>query len=383
MRSYDVTVIRQLRAVWASPPASPPPPRLVWRDIALVIVLPFVLALETAARWGLPFIVLSASVLLALVPLLLVRRTRPLLAFLLASGSMALVTLIAGDESVLYTTVFVALFAYSLFRWASGRAIIIGLAVMLVSFVVSELLPPIELQDAIGGGLVSVAIVTIALAVRFRASARHRDGERIKLLERERLARDLHDSVAHHISAITVTAQAGLATAASNPDAAVEALTVIEREASLTLADMRGMVHMLRVDDAAALSPAPRVSDLEPLLRRHDGGPSLDVELRGDVDSLPPTVATAVYRLVQESVTNARRHARNATRISVLVVADEAGVRLDVSDDGERGEPATPGFGVTGMIERAALLGGTCTAGPASAGGWIVTATLPRAGWVA
>jgi signal transduction histidine kinase len=80
-------------------------------------------------------------------------------------------------------------------------------------------------------------------------------------------------------------------------------------------------------------------------------------------------------------VTNARRHARHASRVDVRVRADGTGLRLDVRDDGESAPSAAPGYGLTGMAERAALLGGSCSAGPAPGGGWVVTAVLPRAGW--
>jgi len=106
------------------------------------------------------------------------------------------------------------------------------------------------------------------------------------------------------------------------------------------------------------------------------------VEIAGDVDDLPPPVAAAVYRLAQESVTNARRHARHATRIEVSVAADDASVRLRVSDDGDTGAgrpAAPPGYGLIGMRERADLLGGVCEAGPGPVRGWTVTAVLPRA----
>lgn len=107
------------------------------------------------------------------------------------------------------------------------------------------------------------------------------------------------------------------------------------------------------------------------------------MEVSGDVVGVPPAVGAAIYRLVQESVTNARRHARHATRIEVRVTADDSSVRLRVSDDGDTGllHPAgSPGYGLIGMIERAHLLGGTCEAGPDPGRGWTVTAVLPRAG---
>jgi signal transduction histidine kinase len=202
------------------------------------------------------------------------------------------------------------------------------------------------------------------------------------------LARDLHDTVAHHMSAIVIRAQAGLATAAAKPEAAVEALRLIEDEASRALSETRTIVRVLRRDEPheepAELAPSPRVTDLEQLASHPGSGPPVDVRIEGDLGDLPPTVHAAVYRLVQESVTNARRHARHATRIEVRVAADETTIHLRVRDDGEPAPtyPHSPqGYGLTGMIERAHLLGGTCEAGPDAERGWIVTAALPRAGW--
>ena len=126
------------------------------------------------------------------------------------------------------------------------------------------------------------------------------------------------------------------------------------------------MVRVLRQDDSAELAPAAKLADLRQLASDGGAAPSSTCRSTGDVDALPAPVAAAVYRIAQESVTNARRHARNATRIDVRVdVADER-VRLTVHDDGRRARPAEPGYGITGMTERAALLGGTCTRGPRS-----------------
>ena len=107
------------------------------------------------------------------------------------------------------------------------------------------------------------------------------------------------------------------------------------------------------------------------------------MKVAGDGGSIPPPVAAAVFRLAQESVTNALRHARQVTLVDVFVEADAGGLRLSVTNDGEVASSPTPGFGIIGMMERAALLGGTCQAGPAPGGGWAVTAVLPRVGWSA
>jgi signal transduction histidine kinase len=104
----------------------------------------------------------------------------------------------------------------------------------------------------------------------------------------------------------------------------------------------------------------------------------VDVELTGDLEGVRPMVAAAVYRIAQESITNAVRHARHATRIDVRVIGEQDSVLVVVLDDGEPSSPSPPGYGVAGMTERAALLGGTLEAGPNAGGGWLVTATLPR-----
>jgi signal transduction histidine kinase len=182
---------------------------------------------------------------------------------------------------------------------------------------------------------------------------------------------------------VVIRAQAGLATSQFHPDAATDALRVIEAEASRALAEMRSMVRVLRRNQVADLAPAPGITDLAQLGSRSRTGPVVDVAIAGDVTAVPPTVATAIYRLAQESVTNARRHARHATRIEVRVTADDTSVHLRVSDDGDAGAlrpPAAPGYGLIGMIERAELLGGRCTAGPDPGRGWTVTAVLPRTG---
>jgi signal transduction histidine kinase len=281
----------------------------------------------------------------------------------------------------------VLLLPYSLFRWGSGREAVIGSVLVFAKLGLSALPGMAGSGNAGLGFAVVVAAMALGAVFRFRAAMRMREFDQVKLAERERLARDLHDTVAHHVSAIAIRAQAGLAAAATRPDALTEALRVIEAEASLTLTEMRGMVRVLRSDDPAALAPGSSIADLEQLAGRDRGrpGPAVDLQISGDLAGVPPAVGAAIYRLVQESVTNARRHARHATRIEVSVTADDTRVCLRVSDDGDTGllrRVGSPGYGLVGMIERARLLGGTCEAGPDPGRGWTVTATLPRTGTV-
>lgn len=377
-----------LRAMWDAPAAAPPPPRRVWRDWALVGLIPVIAALEGLARPDVPWVWLWVIVLIAVVPTLLWRRTHPLPMLAIAFGATAVVTVATGGDAQLVTTAYLLLLIYAVVRWGSGRAMVLGAAIVVASFLLSLLLGPVLLSDVIGSVAVLAMTSSLGGAFRWRAAARARELDRVKLLEREQLARDLHDTVAHHVSAIAIQAQAGTAVAASDPDAAARVLRVIEGEASRTLAEMRSIVRALRREDAPETSaPSPGIAELRRLAGPESGTPVVDVQFSGDVDAIPPTVAATVYRLAQEGVTNARRHARHATRIDVRVHADEAGIRIDVRDDGDAAASgasaatSAPGYGITGMIERATLLGGTCEAGPAAGGGWVVTTVLPRAGW--
>jgi signal transduction histidine kinase len=351
----------------------------VWRDWVLVAVLPPLAVFEGLVRSDVPNALAAVVILIAIMPTLLWRRTHPLLMFVITFAVTTAFRLVTGADLALYTSAFLLLIIYSVFRWGSGRAIVVGGALMVASGIATTVVPPIVLEDLIGGFAFLIAVGLLALLLRLRAGNRMRELDRAKTHEREELARDLHDTVAHHVSAIAIQAQAGLATVGTNPDAATAALRVIEAEASRTLSEMRSMVRVLRRDGTLELAPAAKVSDLQQLASEGgDGAPVIDVQVTGDAAAVTAPVASAVYRIAQESVTNARRHARNATRIEVRVdVADER-VRLTVRDDGAPGPTGEPGYGITGMAERAALLGGSCTANRDPDGGWTVTADLPR-----
>ncbi|WP_433219760.1 sensor histidine kinase [Dactylosporangium sp. CS-047395] len=374
-------MLARLRSFWDEPgPADAP--RRVWRDWVLVGGFALVVVLEVMLRPGLPYRWYAGIVALLVIPTLLIRRTRPLLAVGLAFGACGLAPLATGLDLGLNAFVFVLFLGYALSRWGSGRQTILGAGIIVAKLAFSLLLGHSGPNDTIGGVGVLFAVTALGAAVRYRVRARNREFDQVKLLERERLARDLHDTVAHHVSAMIIRAQAGLATAPFNPDAATDALRLIESEATRALAEMRGIVRVLRTDEPAELAPTPGLSDLHNLAAPHRVGPSVDVDIRGDVADLPAPIGTALFRLAQESVTNARRHARNATRIEVRVVADDAAVRLRVTDDGETAPARTShagGFGLVGMRERAGLVGGTCEAGPGPIRGWTVTAVLPRA----
>jgi len=363
----------------------------VWRDWALVGALLPIAILEFALAKDLVWPAVSLLVCLGLLPTLLWRRTHPLATTALAFGTFAavdIVSLLVGDEwQGLGTNAYSLLLIYSLFRWASGRHAVLGMTVVAIPLILSgfdKVTDPTAAQIPAGNVLLGTLVLSVAAAigasVRSQDTARARGMEEVKLLEREQLARELHDTVAHHVSAIAVRAQAGRVVGPNDPAAALDALAVIEEEASRTLTEMRTMIGTLRHGEEPDLAPQRGVADLRRFATGAADHPHVEVELTGDLDGLRPSVDAALYRLAQESITNALRHARHATRVRVRVRGDHDCVRLTVDDDGDPAafDPRlTSGFGLIGMAERAKLLGGTLEAGPAAHRGWTVDAVLP------
>ncbi len=377
-------ITNALRSLWAEPRAAAVPER-VWRDRVLVGALMVTALLEGVFRddvtWR-PFVTIVA---VGLAPVLLWRRTRPLACVMVGFGTgmaLGLAGLTSGVSGVgLNTMVYVLVLIYALVRWGAGRDIVIGLTVVLVAAVISTIADYTGPAETIAGFALLTAVAADGAAFRYRAESRRRAVDQIRSEERVGLARELHDTVAHHVSAIAVQAQAGRTLAGQRPEAALEALSIIEGEASRTLAEMRAMVRVLRDGAPAEYTPQPGVADLTSLARR-DPVPVVDVELPDDLAGLPLQVDTAVYRLAQEALTNALRHARNASRVEIRVVEGGGRLRLRVTDDGQIDpvRPASHGFGLLGMTERVQLLGGTLRAGPAPEGGWTVDAELPTKG---
>ncbi|MCR1785816.1 sensor histidine kinase [Nocardioides carbamazepini] len=367
-----------VRSILAEPRA-PDLPARAWWDWALVAALLVAAAAEATFRADVPARPLATVVALLVIPALLWRRTHPLRATAIGFGGamvMHVPMLVDGIANAgLNTMVCLLLLPYALYRWASGREALIGTAIVAVPAVLG-LATSGNLGDVIGGTTVLVAAFALGAAMRYRAVARQREVQQVRTLERGELARELHDTVAHHVSAIAIQAQAGRAVAAIDPASAVEALAVIEAEASRTLHEMRTMVRVLRDGEVADYAPQRGIADLDELTRM---SPLVRVHRDGDLADLPQPVETAVYRICQEAVTNAIRHPLNATSVTVEVTGDVGVVRLRVHDDGEAARPATTvGYGLLGMAERAKLLGGVCQAGPDPTGGWTVEATLPR-----
>jgi signal transduction histidine kinase len=374
-----------VRSLWAEPRVPAPPP-WTWRDRMLVLALATGALLEGLLRDDLVWRTSAVAIGVGLLFLAPWRRTRPLLVVALVFGLIATYDMAAvlasvdPELTVLSITAWVLLLPYALLRWGSGRQIVIGVVILLVFLAIGP--GRTSWGDLLLGVVFFAFSATLGTTARYRATARVRELDQVRLRERAQLARELHDTVAHHVSAIAIQAQAGRAVAATSPDAAVDALAVIETAASRTLREMRAMVGMLRDGKDADLAPQPGVADITRLARDSGEWPRVHVQLTGDLDEMSPTVAAATFRLAQESVTNALRHARDATRIDVRVRGDGEVLRLTVVDDGDAvaSNRISWGYGIVGMTERATLLGGTLSAGPGPERGWSVEAVLPRAG---
>lgn len=372
------------RSLWHEPRPVDAPGlgRLDWLAAGLFVAL---VVLEGIFRPDVAWRPLAITLALALVPALLWRRDRPLAAALLGwgmAGVLSVLQLVTDSGEVgLFSMMAVLVLLYALVRWGSGREIVVGMGFVAVVVALGMVASAAGWTDLLGGVALLLLMAALAAVFRYRAALWSRQRREIRNEERVAMARELHDIVAHHVSAIAVQAQAGGVVAAHQPEKAGEVLAAIEAEASRTLVEMRSMVRVLREDESVAFAPSMGVADL-PALARTDAGLTVDVAVDSASLRLPGPVDAALYRIAQESLTNAARHARGASRVAIDVRRDGEVVRLRIADDGrtESLPTAEPGFGLLGMAERAKLLGGTFSAEPAAGGGWIVEAVLPVKG---
>jgi signal transduction histidine kinase len=271
-------------------------------------------------------------------------------------------------------------------RAAVGAALVAGMA-LLATFVDWNQGSFVDLL----GNLTFFAAIFGGTWLAGRAIRRRRGRERALILEREekarravleertRIARELHDVVAHAISVIVVQARGARHALDSEPDDAREALDAIERTSTQALREMRRLLGMLRSDDEdVALAPQPSLSELDTLVAHvRDAGLPVDVRVEGTPRELAPGVDLSAYRIVQEALTNALKHAGPA-RARVLVRYGDAALELEVADTGTgEANGDSTGHGLAGMRERVAVFGGELESGPRTEGGYAVRARLP------
>ncbi|MDG4824254.1 sensor histidine kinase [Asanoa sp. WMMD1127] len=225
----------------------------------------------------------------------------------------------------------------------------------------------------------------LAALARMRAEQRRIQEEQERRQaseERLRIARELHDVLGHHLSLINVQAGVGLHLIDQQPEHAREALTVIKSASAEALREVRSVLAALRpAEEAAPRTPGPGLAGLTELTS--GAGFPVETTVTGAPRPLPAEVDRAAFRIVQEALTNVRRHAGAGVSAAVAVAYAPDRVTVTVTDDGAGGGAVAAGpsgNGIAGMRARAAALGGTLTAGPAEGGGWRVEAVLPDQG---
>lgn len=214
--------------------------------------------------------------------------------------------------------------------------------------------------------------------VRLEA-AREQEARAAVAAERARIARELHDVVAHAVSVVVVQSQAGQRLVGADDERARQSLEAIEDTARAALNEMRRLLGMLRETEDVSLEPQPGLAAIDSLVAQvREAGLPVSVEVVGEPVRLPPGAELSAYRVVQEGLTNALKHAR-ATRVSVRIRYRGDEVEIEIEDDGAgseaRGEGG--GHGLLGMRERVALYGGDLESGRRAEGGWLLRARLP------
>ena len=211
---------------------------------------------------------------------------------------------------------------------------------------------------------------------------REEQARRAVLEERSRIARELHDVVAHQVTVMTLQAEGAKRVASVADPRILEALETIRVTGHSALNDMRRTLGLLRQDDQAPdTRPLPRLSDIDELIgQMRKAGVDVDVEMSGERKPLSDGAELSAYRIVQESLTNAIRHGGPGVRAKVLIDFEPDHLAVSVTDDGRGSTSAKPGnggHGIIGMRERVAVLGGEFEAGPKAGGGYEVRATIP------
>lgn len=308
------------------------------------------------------------------------RRWKPLLTATIAfvfEGGFEIAGAISDvnfDTTFAHGVAGIALF-YALCRWSTIQQMIAGSLLLASLGIAGSLANGSTVLDSVAFLIPWGVVLSFALSMRYRARLVEQQYAQVRLEERHALARELHDAVAHHVSAIAVQAQAAQFVSASNPTAAAEAMRSVEEIAATAIDEMRRMVGILRSDGDQTRSVAP--TSLTDLV---DAPGRPEVTLAGDADlsGLSAPVATAVFRIAQEAITNARRHSRDGTFIDVTITTGPEAVEFSVVNDGT---PITrnsgSGYGLVGMRERIEALGGTLTSAARPTTGWTVDAHIP------
>ncbi|MFC5944279.1 sensor histidine kinase [Micromonospora harpali] len=329
------------------------------------------------------------------------RRTAPWPAVAAALATLA-VPVLFGHAPTTQSLTFVAL-TYTMAAHRRARPAVLATVVLWVPVAAVNVLDPIadtvfEVGPAylvLNNLLVAVVAYAVGRAVHARRASTEALRERARVAEqnqrslaeqavadeRRRIARELHDVVAHHVSVMGVLATGARRVLRRDPDAADEAIATIEDTGRATLRELRRLLDVLRTDaePAADLAPQPGLAGIEPLVEQvREAGLPVTLRVEGEPGPLEEGVALTVYRIVQEALTNALKHAGEATAV-VRLTFGAAYLAVEVTDTGRGPAPGAVrvGHGLVGMRERVGLYGGTLRTGARPGGGYRVYARIP------
>ncbi|TDD55772.1 sensor histidine kinase [Nonomuraea terrae] len=355
-------------------------PRVLDVTLVAVISVPAVIGLISMIGQGETRTALGAAHYLVGALLLLMRRRRPVLTAVLIT---TLDVVGFATHLVRVNNLPSVIAYYGVGRHTSGRMTVAGALVGYAVYAVAlEYFWPGR-GNWLGALLFVVAAVGVGVIVRLRAELAARTRQEVTdaavRAERRRIARELHDVVAHHITVINALVGGARATLPPGQQVTRNALESAEQTARQAMTEMRRLLDVLRADgnegpDAATGVGADRLPEL--VKEARSAGLPTGLTVTGEPVELPAAVDHAVYRIVQEALTNTRKHAEGA-RASVRLAYEPGAVEVEVVDDGRPKSGGTPGFGLGGMAERVALCGGRLSTGPRPEGGFRVHARIP------
>jgi signal transduction histidine kinase len=364
-------------------------PRL---DLALAVALACLALADVALRhFDRPLLAVVAAAPMTLP--LAVRRTQPLVALVIVIAGLVL-RILAGPSGAdpVFVPIVLLSAVYSTGAYGSGRERVAGYAIALCVGA-TALQQDSDAQWSNTGDVAYYAMLFSfpwlagAAMRRFRERTaativRAAEAERARASaveeERIRIARELHDVVAHAISVIVLQARGGRRIMDADREQARQALDAIESAGEQALTEMGRLLGMLRSDgERVVLAPRPSMRHLEDLVSSvRAAGLPVDLSVAGEVIELPPGVDLSAYRIVQEALTNALKHAGPA-RAHVSIRYAQGALQLEITDDGRRLPDASGGHGLTGMRERVAVFGGRLESGRRPEGGYALRAMLP------
>ena len=319
--------------------------------------------------------------LLATLPIALARQRLPWAAVAIVTG---VVISLSGSESVLSVAGVVAAAAAAYLvaaRYGRGWSALYALPFLV------NVISPFTTEGRRFPAMLLLVVIVAALAVgdarrqRGQAVAERDEAQRDQALmeERARIARELHDIVAHHVSMIAVQAETARLTTPDMPEEGKRRLEAIGNTARDSLNELRSLLGLLREDAGAGpeRAPQPGLADLEALVEdAREAGTPVRLTRAGRAVPLSPGVDLTAYRILQEALTNARRHAPGAG-VELELRYEDSTLHLEVRDNGPGAAAEADGHGLAGMRERAEMVGGALAAGPAPEGGFAVRAELP------